>query len=467
MDFDQQKFLELVQQIAVDNRITQEEVIEIVKNSFVDIWKAGYGDAYDVDIEIKNNNLQIYRKLKVVENVEDVYKEIKGQNIGEIIREPVSSGFSRAMMSELKNRIKHNITILHKQKEYDQYITQVNMLLSCVVKKNYVKFIVVSVGGLYEGIIPTSNMVSTERFQQGDKILCNLKQVRYNLQDYQLVFDRQSNVFIENILKHFIPEIENNTIEIVSIAREPGSICKILVTSHASVNSIGCCLGFNGQRKKNIESELKGEKVDFILYSPVITECIKNFFKSKIEYILDIIIDQKEEKHLIITEEEHVGLLIGKNGQNIKLINKLLGLKFNVMSNKAFADQKNQEQKVVIDDLINLGMNEDSAQNIIKKYSNLQEAFSDPYVTAEDLTIIKTYINNQNMKLHEEFLNRGGSQDLLDRLKILPSFILEKIMDLNLLTLEDLTKNFATSQDLSSVTGIEPQFCAIIMGHSW
>ncbi len=65
-----------------------------------------------------------------------------------------------------------------------------------------------------------------------------------------------------------VSEINDGTIEIKGIAREPGFRTKMAVYSRDSkVDPVGACVGLRGQRVKNIVRELNNEKVDVIPWS--------------------------------------------------------------------------------------------------------------------------------------------------------------------------------------------------------
>ena len=66
-----------------------------------------------------------------------------------------------------------------------------------------------------------------------------------------------------------VPEIASGAVEIAAIAREAGHRSKIAVISHQSgVNAKGACIGPMGSRVRNVMTELHGEKIDIVDYSP-------------------------------------------------------------------------------------------------------------------------------------------------------------------------------------------------------
>ena len=73
-----------------------------------------------------------------------------------------------------------------------------------------------------------------------------------------------------------VPEIYDGIVEIISVARDPGSRAKIAVhTSDNSIDPVGACVGMRGSRVQSVVNELQGEKIDIVKWSPDIAICDK------------------------------------------------------------------------------------------------------------------------------------------------------------------------------------------------
>ena len=65
-----------------------------------------------------------------------------------------------------------------------------------------------------------------------------------------------------------VPEIYDGIIQIVSVARDPGSRAKISVSSKDnSIDPVGACVGMRGSRVQAVVAELQNEKIDIIPFS--------------------------------------------------------------------------------------------------------------------------------------------------------------------------------------------------------
>ena len=126
-----------------------------------------------------------------------------------------------------------------------------------------------------------------------------------------------------------IPEISDGVVEIFSIAREAGSRTKIAVFSKdENVDPVGACVGFKGTRVKAIVTELRGEKIDIIIWDKNIKIFIKNSLSPA--NIVDVIIDEENKSAVVVAQEEQLSLAIGKEGQNARLAAKLTGWKIDI-----------------------------------------------------------------------------------------------------------------------------------------
>lgn len=119
--------------------------------------------------------------------------------------------------------------------------------------------------------------------------------------------------------------------EIVAVAREPGSRSKIAVKSHDErVDPIGSCVGQRGVRVSAITEELSGEKIDVIEWS----DDARRFIATALSpaKVLSIELDTNEKKAVVTVTSQEQSLAIGKGGQNVRLAAKLTGWKIDIVS---------------------------------------------------------------------------------------------------------------------------------------
>lgn len=182
------------------------------------------------------------------------------------------------------------------------------------------------------GQITFEEQIPGERWNRGDRIRAYLFSVEESPRGVNLRLSRTHPKFLELLFALEAPEIATNTVEIVSIAREPGSRSKIAVKSNDQhIDPVGSCVGQRGVRVNAVTSELSGEKIDIIPWA----EDIKTFITNSLSpaKVTNISIDENEHKASIEVAEDQLSLAIGKGGQNVRLAAKLTGWRIDIKGN--------------------------------------------------------------------------------------------------------------------------------------
>jgi N utilization substance protein A len=179
------------------------------------------------------------------------------------------------------------------------------------------------------GMLPPDEQIPGERYNRGERLKAYLYNVEETPRGVNLRLSRTHPKFLEKLFALEAPEIASGVVEIKSIAREPGSRSKIAVMSNdENVDPVGSCVGQKGIRVTTVMSELSGEKIDIIPWSPE----AKNFVSNSLSpaKVLDISINDDEHKATIEVANDQLSLAIGKGGQNVRLAAKLTGWKIDI-----------------------------------------------------------------------------------------------------------------------------------------
>jgi N utilization substance protein A len=178
--------------------------------------------------------------------------------------------------------------------------------------------------GKYEALLPNRERVPTEEYQIGERIRCYVKAVDNGSHGPEIILSRADPQFVIKLFKLEVSEINDGTIEIKGIAREPGFRTKLAVwTRDEKVDPVGACVGLRGQRVKNIVRELNNEKVDIIRWD----SHVKNFITNALApaKLKAFEIDETRKRVKILVSADQLSLAIGKRGQNARLTSKLTG----------------------------------------------------------------------------------------------------------------------------------------------
>jgi len=182
--------------------------------------------------------------------------------------------------------------------------------------------------------LPNRERVPTEEYQIGERIRCYVKDVTESgPHGPEIILSRADPQFVIKLFRLEVSEVNDGTIEIKSIAREPGFRTKLAVwTRDPRVDPVGACVGLRGQRVKNIVRELNNEKVDIIRWDQDITVLLTNALAPAQLKSFDI--DDQRRRARIIVSPDQLSLAIGKRGQNARLTSKLTGWQVDIEGEK-------------------------------------------------------------------------------------------------------------------------------------
>jgi len=215
-----------------------------------------------------------------------------------------------------------------KQLIFTEFKDRVGDIISGTVRRFDRSDVIVDLGK-YEALLPNRERVPTEEYQPGERIRCYVKAVEQGPHGPEIILSRSDPRFVIKLFQLEVSEINDGTIEIKGIAREPGFRTKLAVwTRDEKVDPVGACVGLRGQRVKNIVRELNNEKVDIIRWDPNIKFYMTNALAPAKLKAFEI--DEANRRVKIIVSEDQLSLAIGKRGQNARLTSKLTGWQVDV-----------------------------------------------------------------------------------------------------------------------------------------
>ncbi|MCA8924550.1 MAG: transcription termination factor NusA [Planctomycetes bacterium] len=213
---------------------------------------------------------------------------------------------------------------------YDEYINKVGQLISGTVQRYERPNTIVSLGKA-EGIIPWREQVPGETYNPGERIKCLVLEVKKVGQRVRIVLSRAHPDLLRHLFELEVPEIQDRTIEIRGLARDPGHRAKVAVLSvDHKVDCVGACVGIRGSRIKNIVDELNGEKIDIVRWNEGLEVYIMNSMKPAIVNAIELDFENKHAK--VFVEEDQLSLAIGRKGQNVRLASALTGFDIDLVT---------------------------------------------------------------------------------------------------------------------------------------
>ena len=237
-------------------------------------------------IDHQNGDIKAFAKLIVSEKVISKHDQISvfdarrikpdAQVGDEIGNGSHAAGFGRIASQYAKQALMQHIRRAEKQLIFTEFKDRVGDIISGTVRRFERSDVTLDLGK-YEALLPNRERVPTEEYQIGERIRCYVKAVEEGPHGPEIILSRADPRFVIKLFQLEVSEINDGTIEIKGIAREPGFRTKMAVyTRDPKVDPVGACVGMRGQRVKNIVRELNNEKVDIIPWDPNIKTFITN-----------------------------------------------------------------------------------------------------------------------------------------------------------------------------------------------
>jgi len=313
-----------IAQVASERGIPVEDVLNSIKNAIARAYAKEYGgeaETFSVEFDDETGEIKI-----LDQNGADVTK----------------AGFGRIAVNAAKQALTSKVREVEKDIIYQDYIQKKGKIVSGNIFRIDRSSVVIDLGKV-QGIMPYSEQVPTEEYRIGHRIKVLIKDVTKDSKDPQVIVSRASGDLVAQLFEAEVPEISNGTVEIIAVAREAGSRTKMAVYSNdEKIDPVGSCVGQKGVRVQAIIHELFGEKIDIIPFSRSIEKYIASALSPA--RVTEVVIDEAEEKAIVSVPEDQLSLAIGKDGQNVRLANKLTHWKIDIKGTKTIFDSETGRQ---------------------------------------------------------------------------------------------------------------------------
>ncbi len=328
-------FLAVLEFWEREKGINRDVLVGAVQEALLSAAKKAVGPARELRVAIdqKNGDIRAFAKLIVSDKVISKHDQISvfdarrikaDAQMGEELEVEVTPvGFGRIAAQYAKQALMMHIRRAEKALIFTEFKDRVGDIISGTVRRFDRSDVLVDLGK-YEALLPNRERVPTEEYQVGERIRCYVKAVEQGPHGPEIILSRSDPRFVLKLFQLEVSEINDGTIEIKAIAREPGFRTKLAVwTRDDKVDPVGACVGLRGQRVKNIVRELNNEKVDIIRWDSNVRNYITNALAPAKLKAFDI--DEANKRVKITVSEDQLSLAIGKRGQNARLTSKLTG----------------------------------------------------------------------------------------------------------------------------------------------
>ncbi|MDO8589861.1 MAG: transcription termination factor NusA [bacterium] len=289
---------------------------------------------FDEDEELKEGDVRVLYNQEHHILLEDARKIKKDAQLDEEVIFPIESKgeYGRIAAQTAKQVIMQKIREAEKTSVVSEFGKREGEIVSGTVQRIERGNIFVDMGRA-TGLLPYEEQIPSERFSQGERVRAYLYRVEESQRGVFLRLSRSHPKFLEKLFEAEAPELASGAIVIKAIAREAGyrsKIAALAVDTH--IDPVGALVGQRGVRVSTVMSELRGEKIDIIEWSPEPKKFIEEALSPA--KILDIKINEEEKAATVIVSEDQQSLAIGKGGQNVRLAAKLTGWRIDIQSDR-------------------------------------------------------------------------------------------------------------------------------------
>ena len=414
------ELLQIAKAVADEKSIDQEIVLEAIEDAIQKAARLRYGAELDIRAKLDpvTGEQSLKRVVTVVED-EELENDSTQTNLAtakldhpeaeigyEIttVLPPLEFGRVQAQMS--KQIIMGKIRDAERARQYAEFKDRVGEIINGIVKRVEYGHIIVDLGRA-EGVIRRDQALPRENVKGGDRIRAYIMDVREEPRGSQIFLSRAHPQFMAQLFSQEVPEVYEGIIQIVAVARDPGSRAKIAVYSNdGSIDPVGACVGMRGSRVQAVVNELQGERIDIIPFTEDAATFIVNALQPA--EVAKVVIDEANDRIEVVVPDEQLSLAIGRRGQNVRLASQLSGWAIDILTEEQESERRQIEFKER-SELFMTGLDVDEmiAQLLVSEGFETMEEVG--YVALDDLTSIEGFDDETAEELQtraREYLDR-------------------------------------------------------------
>ena len=336
------ELIEALDLLEKEKNISKETLLEAIENSLLTACKNHFGKADNVKVNInpETGDFSVYAEKEVVEEVEDPVMQISlaeakmkspKYNLGDVVHFPIESkSFGRIATQNAKNVILQKIREEERSMQFNEWYRKEKDVVTGIVQRYLGRNVSINLGRV-DAILNEAEQVKGEVFKPTERIMGFVLEVKDTPKGPRISVSRTHPDLVKRLFEEEVTEVKDGTVEIRAIAREAGSRTKIAVWSNdPNVDPVGACVGMNGARVNSIVNELRGEKIDIIIWDENPAFLIENALSPA--KVICVVADEESREAQVIVPDYQLSLAIGKEGQNARLAARLTGYKIDIKS---------------------------------------------------------------------------------------------------------------------------------------
>ena len=357
-----------IRSMVEEKGISKELVLDTIRQTLLATYRRKFGTDDNAVVTFADDLSSVeLASRKTVVDEDNYYDEVREipldeaqelsdeAEIGDELLIPIDpKSFDRISVQTGKQRAQSAIREIQKDELMQEFKGKVGEIINGYVQGEKDGDLIIDLGRT-SGYLPRKNQSPKEFYTKGDKIRCYVESVKPDERsdkNIRVILSRIHEEFVRKLFEIYVPEIvaKDPSVEIMKIVREAGYRTKVAVAARkVDADAVGTCVGLKGNRIQAIMKELDDERIDVIKWDPNPLEYIANAL-SPAKVMQVYVIDQAKKEAVAIVDESQLSLAIGKQGLNVRLVNRLCDWLVNVKTQEQFAEMDiSREARAVAD----------------------------------------------------------------------------------------------------------------------
>jgi N utilization substance protein A len=284
--------------------------------------------------------MRVFRARRVVDEVlvpgaewtpEEAQAAKPGAVAGDLIElEEMDGDMGRIVAAQARQALQQRLIQIQRDLIMQSFAERAGEILTGVVMRVDRRNLVLDVGKA-EAYLPATEQSQLDTFRIGENVKALLLEVRTTVRGPEILLTRTHKNFVKKLFELEVPELTAGTVEITSIAREPGSRTKVVVaTKQVGLDPVGAVVGQRGARVQAVVEDLGGEKIDIIAHTDDAAEAIGRALSPA--PVVSVTVDEAAKSATVVVPERALSLAIGAGGQNARLAARLTGFRIDIAS---------------------------------------------------------------------------------------------------------------------------------------
>ncbi|MBL7662848.1 transcription termination/antitermination protein NusA [bacterium] len=461
----------VINQVSRDKGIDKKVLVEALESAVLSAAKKHFGHNRNLEASYneETGEIEVLEFRTVVDDVKDDATQVSfadarrdydpdcevGDELG---RKLNSEELGRIAAQTAKQVIIQKLRDAERDVIFDEYKGRKGEVVNGIVQRFERGNTIVNLGKT-DAVLPSREQIQRERYRQGDRIRAMILDIDAEARGPQVILTRSHPDFMRKLFEIEVPEIAESIVELKSVAREPGERAKVAVYSNdPNVDPVGACVGIKGSRVQAVVSELRGERIDIVTWTPDAPSFVARALAPA--DVVRVVVDEDEHSMEVVVVDDQLSLAIGRGGQNVKLASKLTGWRIDVRS-ESVAEEETKRARDSLQSITGIGFGE--AELLFQEgFRSIREVAQAPF---EELSAIEgldadrvKLIWEESKKLVAQAAAESGED--LDDLQIsdidqlaLPIEIRTALLSNEINTIQKLTE--MSEDDLVSVTGLD------------